>query len=113
MPGVLAPYYHLPRELDVRPKLVSHVEPQYPEGAALRGVSGTVVVRLYIGESGKVDKVDIVRADPPGYFEASAAKAFGAARFTPGTKGGSAARAQMLIEVSFESPAVPIRGATR
>jgi TonB family protein len=106
-PGVPAPHYYLARELDVRPGIARPVEPEYPERAAWRNLSGTVALRLYIGATGEVDKVDVVRAEPAGYFEGAAARAFGAARFTPGMKNGRAVRAQILVEVAFESPPPP------
>jgi hypothetical protein len=45
-------------------------------------------VQLYLDESGQVERAIAVRADPGGYFEEAAEKAFLAARFTPGMKGG-------------------------
>ena len=97
-------YYHT-RELDVRPGILTRVEPAYPEAALRRGLSGKVVIRLYINEQGGVDRVETVRANPAGFFEQSAARAFRTARFTPGRKGKQAVRTQMVIEVSFEAPA--------
>ena len=99
--------YYTMRELDVRPGILVRVEPEYPEAAARRFLSGRVVARLLIDESGAVEKVLIVSAEPPGYFEASAQKAFMAARFTPGMKDGRPVRVQMLLEISFDSPPPP------
>jgi len=101
---VPGPRYYATRELDERPGILNHVEPAYPEAALRRNVSGTVVVRVYINEQGRVDRVETVRASPAGYFEQSAARAFRTARFTPGKKGKRAVRTQMVIEVSFEAP---------
>jgi periplasmic protein TonB len=103
-PAQVSSYYPT-RELDVRPGILTRVEPAYPEAALRRGVSGKVVIRLYINEQGGVDRVESVRANPPGYFEQSAVRAFRTARFTPGKKGKLAVRTQMVIEVSFEAPA--------
>lgn len=99
--------YYTTRELDVRPGILVRVEPEYPEAAARRFLSGRVVARLLIDESGAVEKVLIVSAEPPGYFEASAQQAFFAARFTPGMKDGRPVRVQMLLEISFDSPPPP------
>jgi protein TonB len=101
------PHYYLTRELDVRPGIMTRVEPEYPEAAARRFLSGKVVLRLYIEETGAVERVEILAADPPGYFEDSAQRAFSAARFTPGIKDGRAVRVQMTLEVSFENPPAP------
>ena len=95
--------YYPVRELDVRPGISRNVEPEYPEAAAHRSLSGKVVIRLYIDEKGSVERVETLRADPPGYFERSAERAFRAARFTPGMKGGRAVKTQMTIEGSSES----------
>lgn len=99
--------YFQTRELDVRPGILVRVEPEYPEAAARRFLSGRVIARLLIDESGAVERVAIVSADPPGYFEESATRAFMAARFTPGMKDGRAVRVQMLLEVTFDSPPPP------
>ena len=99
-------YYRL-RELDVRPGITKNIEPEYPEAAAHRSLSGKVVIRLYIDEKGSVERVQTLRADPPGYFEQSAERAFRAAHFTPGMKGGHAVKTQMTIEVSYDGPPPP------
>ena len=91
-------------ELDVQPGILVRVEPEYPEAAARRFLSGRVVARLMIDETGAVERVAIVGAEPPGYFEESATRAFMAARFTPGMKGGRAVRVQLLLEITFEAP---------
>lgn len=102
-----APRYFHPRELDVRPGILVRVEPEYPEAAARRFLSGRVVARLLIDEQGQVEQVVIVQSEPPGYFEAPARQAFMAARFSPGMKAGRAVRVQMLLEINFESPQPP------
>ncbi|MGA7986432.1 MAG: energy transducer TonB, partial [Burkholderiales bacterium] len=97
-------HYYRSAELDVRPGIKTHVEPEYPEAAARRGLSGKVVLRLYINENGAVERVETLRARPAGVFERSAEQAFRAARFTPGMKGKHPVKTQMTIEVSFDTP---------
>lgn len=96
--------YYAARELDVRPAPREPVEPVYPNDAFLRDVSGRVVVRLYLAESGAVEKALIVQAEPPGYFEEAVQQAFRAARFTPAMKHGRPVKAQVVLEVRYESP---------
>jgi len=96
--------YYLARELDVRPAPRSHIEPAYPNDAFLRDVSGRVVVRLFISESGAVDKALIVHAEPAGYFEEAVQQAFRAARFAPAMKNGRAVKAEVVLEVHYDSP---------
>jgi protein TonB len=104
-------YYYRTRDLDVRPGIMTRVEPTYPDTALARGLSGKVVLRLYLNEKGTVERVETLSAKPAGYFEASAERAFQAARFTPGRKGKQAVKTQMVIEVNFEAPAAPVHGA--
>ncbi len=101
------PRYFLTRELDVRPGITARVEPEYPDAAARRALSGKVMLRIYIDETGAVERAVALRADPPGYFEEAAARAFLAARFTPGLKGGRPVKVQMTLEVTFESAQAP------
>lgn len=99
-------YYRTP-DLDVRPGILVRVEPEYPEAAARRFLSGRVVALVLIDEAGAVERVEILDADPPGYFEEAARRAFLAARFTPGMKQGRPVRVQMTLELNFESPSAP------
>jgi periplasmic protein TonB len=110
LPGLLHPLrYYTTRELDVRPWIRERVEPEYPEAAYRRFLSGKVVVQLDLDESGRVERAVAVRADPGGYFEEAAEKAFLAARFTPGMKDGRPVKVRLQMEVTFESarPLIP------
>ena len=102
-----APHYYLTRELDARPGIMTRTEPEYPEAAARRFLSGRVVLRLYIDERGAVERVEVLRAEPPGYFEDAASRAFLAARFSPGMKSGRPVKVQMTLEVDFDSADAP------
>lgn len=102
-PGVYYPA-HL---LDERPLVRTHVEPEFPPHAG--AAEGRVSIRLYIDEQGRVEEVQLVDADPAGAFEASATRAFAAARFTPGRKAGVAVKSVLSIEVLFGAP-VPLAG---
>ena len=104
LPGL---HYYRTRELDVVPGIMTQAEPAYPERAARRFLAGKVILRLFIDEYGKVERVVTVRADPPGYFEQPAEDAFRGARFSAGMKGGKPVRTQITLEVNFEHPAAP------
>lgn len=96
--------YYLASELDARPAPREPVEPVYPNDAFLRDIAGRVIVRLFITESGEVEKALVVHAEPAGYFEQAVEQAFRAARFTPAMKHGRAVKAQMVVEVRYDSP---------
>lgn len=100
-PAPLPPRYYRTSELDVAPGIMTRVDPEYP---GLVHVGGRVTIRLFIDERGNVENVAILRAEPPGYFEASARRAFLAARFTPGMKGGAPVKAQLTLQVDYAHP---------
>jgi len=94
--------YVAAEELDRRPQVLSHVEPNFPALALVP--TGRVVLRLYIDEHGGVDAVAAESADRTGAFEAAAREAFAAARFLPGVKDGVPVKALVRVEVLFGSP---------
>jgi TonB family protein len=93
--------YYRARELDVRPGIMTRTDPEFPE---LARVNGRVTVRLFIDERGTVEQVVILRAEPAGIFEASARRAFLAARFTPGMRSGAAVKSQVTLQVDYTQP---------
>jgi TonB family protein len=95
------PLYYLPSQLDVRPRLLTRVEPMYPQGAPPEG--GYAVVRLLIDEHGKVERTIVVVSDPGDKFGEAAAAAFGAAQFSSGKLRGVAVKSQLTIEMKFDA----------
>ena len=91
--------YAIGAQLDPGPRPLGDIEPDYPDTVRLR--SGTVTLRLLISDSGHVDEVGVVRAEPPGVFEQAAIDAFSSARFSPGMAGGHPVKSQIRIEVEF------------
>jgi TonB family protein len=97
--------YYPPSQLDVRPRLLTRVDPAYPQGAPPEG--GHAVLRLLIGEDGKVERAIVVASDPVDKFGAAAAAAFGGAQFSSGKRNGVAVKSQLLIEMTFSSLVPP------
>lgn len=93
-------FYWPAERLDVRPQIKTHVMPEYPKDLP-SGVRGRVVLELFIAPDGKLDRVRVASAEPRGRFEEAAAKAFSAARFTPGMRKGKAVSSLVRIEVTF------------
>jgi protein TonB len=62
-----------PGDTDVVPLV--RVSPQYPPDAMVRGIEGWVHVRFTITTAGTVKGVEILDADPKGYFERAAVAA--------------------------------------
>lgn len=104
-PGISLPVdltYYTARELDVQPRALGRIEPTYPEAADRQQLSGRVRLQVKLEADGRVSDVEVVQADPPGVFDASAIEAFRAARFVPGQRGDRPVRALLLIEVEYD-----------
>lgn len=94
--------YYSAREVDVHPRALRAIEPDYPVEADRNKLSGTVRLQLKIEADGRVSDVEVVSANPPGVFDASAVKAFRDARFVPAQKNGRPVRVQVLVPVEFD-----------
>jgi outer membrane biosynthesis protein TonB len=87
-------------DLDQHPAIINEIPDnptellEYPQG-------GEIVLRLWINETGQVDKVDAVSSTLPPAFIASAQNAFLHAAFIPGRKQGAAVATLMDIAVSY------------
>ncbi|MFP5411161.1 MAG: energy transducer TonB [Gammaproteobacteria bacterium] len=93
--------FYTARQLDVQPRALGSIEPDYPPDADREQRSGKVRLQLKLEADGRVSDVEVVQADPPGVFDDSAVRAFRDARFSPAQKDGRAVRALLLIEVEY------------
>jgi TonB family protein len=85
--------------LDASPILLSTVTLEYPLSAHNR--EGVVTLAIVVSGSGAVEDVSVLKASPPGFFEAAALAGFRNARFSPGLLGGLGVKSRMVIEVEF------------
>lgn len=90
------------RQVDVLPRPLQTIQPQYPEEARMRGVQGSVVLQLKIDEFGVVQDIEVVESSPPRVFDQSSLDAFRTARFHPAQRDGRAVRALVRIRVTYE-----------
>ncbi len=95
-------YYFKSSELDRRPFPVKRIEVPVPESAA--NLSGAVILRLRISETGRIDDAKIVMGTGITDFETAALREFLNARFHPGYRGNLPVRAEMTIEVTLSPP---------
>jgi protein TonB len=94
--------YYNARDLDVQPRALREIVPDYPADADRRRLSGKVRLQLELEVDGRISDLDVVSGSPPGVFEASAIRAFREARFAPAQKNGRPVRARVLIEVLYD-----------
>jgi periplasmic protein TonB len=94
--------YYSAREVDVHPRALREVVPEYPPDADRQRLSGKVRLQLKLEADGRVSDIEVVSADPPGRFDESALRAFRNERFAPAKRGGRPVRALVLIEVVYD-----------
>jgi protein TonB len=94
--------YYSARDVDVHPRALREIVPEYPYAADRQRQSGKVRLQLKLEADGRVSDIDVVSATPPGQFEESALKAFRDVRFVPAQKNGRPVRAMVLIEVVYD-----------
>ena len=94
--------YYLPREVDQPAAPLVHAHMLYPEDALKRRIGGVVVMHVYIGASGRIERTEVVRADPPGVFEQAVREALAASRFRPAMLGRASVNSRVTIEVPFD-----------
>jgi protein TonB len=94
-------YYNV-RDLDVQPRALREIVPDFPAEADRQRLSGKVRLQLKLEADGRISDIDVVSATPPGVFDESAIQAFREARFAPAQKNGRPVRAQVVIEVLYD-----------
>ena len=94
--------YYSTREVDVPPRALREVVPEYPYAADRQRQSGKVRLQLKLEADGRVSDIEVVSATPSDLFEESAVKAFRNVRFAPAQKNGRPVRALVLIEVVYD-----------
>lgn len=94
--------YYKAGEVDHGAQFLNEILPEYPAEAHFRGLTGAVDLVLYIDEAGQIRDITVERAEPPGFFEEAAIKAFRTARFSPALKNGRAVKSRKNIRVSFD-----------
>jgi TonB family protein len=66
----------------------------YPRRAINRGIEGEVLVQFTISKTGDVDEIEIVSADPEGWFERAVTEAVSKYKFQPRIKNGQPVEAK-------------------
>lgn len=88
--------------VDDPPRELRCPAPGHPEAARRRGLAGQVTLSLLIGADGAVERVKVVRAEPPGVFEDAARTAMEGCRFAPARYQGAAVRTWATKTIRFQ-----------
>ena len=98
-PAQAGPRYLFGALLDRQPQLLNEIAIVYPAAAGVQ--EGRVTLRLLISETGAIDEVAVMHAEPKGFFEEAALSAFAPAEFAPAEVLGKPVKSQFLVEVEF------------
>lgn len=88
--GLSGPDTGMGRDGDAQPLV--RVEPRYPAAAARDGIEGYVVLRFTINETGGVEDIEIIEAQPRRIFDREARQALTRWRYAPKVVDGVAQR---------------------
>ena len=72
----------------VDPRFASQLQPAYPAALERLEIEGKATVKVQVGIDGRVTAVELVRADDPGFFNATRDQALRRWRFKPATRDG-------------------------
>ena len=97
--------YYRGSELTQRPRPLAQVDLSDPALSDPADVarSGSIMLRLLIDDTGKVDQVLVEASDLPDIFQELAIRRFSQTRFSPGMIQDQAVRSQMRLEVTFQA----------
>ncbi|TWI71690.1 TonB family protein [Desulfobotulus alkaliphilus] len=94
-----------PGELDTLPRPLHRVIPVFPHAARRQGIRhGRVRLLMEVDREGRVRDVQVISADPSGYFEAVSLDAARRWRFTPGRLGGADVITRFELPLVFGEP---------
>jgi len=97
-------WYFSRADLTVPPKLLN--EPELPaagmSAAGMAGRGGKVVLRVFVGADGAVDRVEVLKSNVSPAFEEAVVNAFSQVRFRPGEIEGVAVTSETRFEITFE-----------
>jgi protein TonB len=88
--------------VDRPPRAVLKQPPEYPQEARSRGVSGFVVLNIFVGQSGLIENVKVDQSEPRGFFDEAALKSIRAWRFEPAITKGQTVAAWTKQKIKFE-----------
>ncbi len=99
--GNVGPMLGAPTDGDYLPLV--RIQPQYPRRANERGIEGYVIVRLTVTPQGTTENIEVIEADPPGYFERAAIQAASKFKYKPKVVNGQPVKVEgVLYRFTFE-----------
>lgn len=101
-PGSLAAPILSEDQIDRPPRALTNPPPAYPKAALNAGIEGVVQARVLLDAQGRVERVRILSAKPPGVFDSATEAALRRWIFEPATTRGRPTRAWVRQRVVFQ-----------
>jgi TonB family protein len=99
-PPDIAPWFDA-EDLDVQPRPLSRIRPDYPGNAMPESGTGRVTLQMHIDELGIVREARVVTSSHQGLFDHAALRAGKSLRFVPGEKDFRFVRSRILHTMEF------------
>jgi periplasmic protein TonB len=77
------------------------VKPRYPDSARRRSIQGTVIVKAYVTEQGRVEGVQVEQSAGHADLDQAAVEAVGRWRFAPARRGRQPVAMWVSIPIQF------------
>lgn len=94
--------YFSSAEVDQKAEPIAVAPLIYPEEAYLRRIPGRVTLRVFLDETGAIDGIDVLAAEPSGMFEQAAIDAVLATRFSPALLFARPVKNVKTVEIKFD-----------
>ena len=102
VPALSRPDFYRVGEVDREPLSTTRMEPIYPFLAQRRGIEGAVKLRFFVTRQGRVEGIEIIKAEPSGYFEKTVRETVSNWRFQPGMVDGTPVKTLVETTIVFE-----------
>lgn len=88
--------------VDKKPEPVQRVDPELPRRLVEKQMEGKVVVRALINKQGRVERVEVIQAQPPNVFDQHVLEAVRRWQFQPATYEGKKVKTWIELPFKFE-----------
>ncbi len=83
------------------PIVIERVNPTYPAAALKAGIKGHVILKVYIDETGKVVRAEVVQSIPPGVFDEASTQCVMKWKYSPAMQRDIAIPVVTSVRVNF------------
>ena len=90
--------YYSARELDVYPAPLAPLVGSLPAPARSRGYA---LLAIMLDATGAVTQVQLLEAEPAGFFDDDGVRSIASARFTPALKNGRAVKTRIVVRIDY------------